>query len=229
MAECTPNFRASYDAAETTPRSSRCPPTTTAFPFSDGSDSSSTDTKKASMSTWKIVFVRRASIANPGRRARLQILGDGRRSFRGRTQRNVGARHQLRLPGAFVDFHVLLRRSGPGKIAAHTVAHQHMPRSLIAKGLQRGFDGKEQGLTTVLVKLETGSLPGAGVPGFDGVIEPAGGAHDGHGSVFQTVNLVQTARLVARGHQEHVSARLDLVRDHIVVRDLDRDLLRKLL
>ena len=103
-----------------------------------------------------------------------------------------------------------------------------MPRSLIAKGLQRSFDGKEQGLTTVLVKLETGSLPGAGVPGFDGVVEPAGGAHDGHGSVFQTVNLVQTARLVARGHQEHVGARLDFVRDHIVVRDLDRDLLGKL-
>src|SRR5215469_9847705 len=55
MAECTPNLRASYEAAETTPRSSRCPPTTTAFPFSDGSYNSSTDTKNASMSTWKIV------------------------------------------------------------------------------------------------------------------------------------------------------------------------------
>src|SRR5258708_4615053 len=54
-AECTPNFRASYDAAETTPRWSLCPPTTTALPFSDGSDSSSTETKKASISTWKMV------------------------------------------------------------------------------------------------------------------------------------------------------------------------------
>src|SRR5215468_7126069 len=56
MAECTPNLRASYEAAETTPRSSRCPPTTTAFPFSDGSNNSSTETKKASISTWKIVL-----------------------------------------------------------------------------------------------------------------------------------------------------------------------------
>src|SRR5271157_6621187 len=56
MAECTPNFRAAYDAAETTPRSSRCPPTTTGLPFSDGSNNSSTDTKKASMSTWKMVL-----------------------------------------------------------------------------------------------------------------------------------------------------------------------------
>src|SRR6266853_627726 len=55
MAECTPNFRASYEAADTTPRSSRCPPTTTALPFSAGLKSSSTDTKKASISTWKMV------------------------------------------------------------------------------------------------------------------------------------------------------------------------------
>src|SRR5271157_6163048 len=55
MAECTPNFRAAYDAAETTPRSSRCPPTTTGLPCSDGSNNSSTETKKASISTWKMV------------------------------------------------------------------------------------------------------------------------------------------------------------------------------
>src|ERR1700675_65309 len=55
MAECTPNLRASYDAADTTPRSSGRPPTTTAFPFSDGSASSSTETKKASISTWKML------------------------------------------------------------------------------------------------------------------------------------------------------------------------------
>src|SRR3954463_5537550 len=55
MAECTPNFRAAYEAAETTPRSFALPPTTTGFPLSDGSRSSSTETKKASMSTWKMV------------------------------------------------------------------------------------------------------------------------------------------------------------------------------
>src|SRR3984957_21347681 len=55
MAECTPNLRAAYEAAETTPRSSRCPPTTTGLPFNEGSNNSSTETKNASISTWKIV------------------------------------------------------------------------------------------------------------------------------------------------------------------------------
>src|SRR5579884_860295 len=56
MAECTPYARAAYDAAETTPRSFGRPPTTTALPRSEGSYSSSTDTKDASMSTWKKVL-----------------------------------------------------------------------------------------------------------------------------------------------------------------------------
>src|SRR4051812_27745200 len=55
MAECTPNFLAAYEAAETTPRSFALPPTTTGLPLSEGSRSSSTETKKASMSTWKMV------------------------------------------------------------------------------------------------------------------------------------------------------------------------------
>src|SRR5580693_6891869 len=55
-AECTPNLRASYDAADTTPRSFGRPPTTTGLPLSEGSNNSSTDTKNASMSTWKMVF-----------------------------------------------------------------------------------------------------------------------------------------------------------------------------
>src|SRR6266853_6733762 len=53
MAECTPNLRAAYDAADTTPRSLGRPPTTTGWPLSEGSNSSSTETKKASISRWK--------------------------------------------------------------------------------------------------------------------------------------------------------------------------------
>src|SRR5690349_9459753 len=78
MAECTPNLRASYEAAETTPRSSRCPPTTTAFPFNSGLNSSSTETKKASMSTWKIVLGK-AVMGLPGH-GRLDFIKMGRES-----------------------------------------------------------------------------------------------------------------------------------------------------
>src|SRR5438046_6172464 len=75
MAECTPNLRASYDAAETTPRSLGRPPTTTALPLSVGSNSSSTETKKASMSTWKIVFTSRLFHAAGKNRGDPNLLG----------------------------------------------------------------------------------------------------------------------------------------------------------
>jgi hypothetical protein len=42
IAECTPNFRASYDAAQTTLRSPG-QPTITGCPFSEGSSRCSTD------------------------------------------------------------------------------------------------------------------------------------------------------------------------------------------
>src|SRR6185437_15669085 len=75
MAECTPNLRASYDAADTTPRSSRWPPTTTALPFSAGLNSSSTETKKASISTWKIIRRTAESVGVTTRRYTSGALG----------------------------------------------------------------------------------------------------------------------------------------------------------
>src|ERR1700693_4788629 len=75
MADCTPNLRAAYDAADTTPRSLGRPPTTTGLPLREGSNSSSTETKKASMSRWKndlMVFgPLRREAGRPGQR-RLQ-------------------------------------------------------------------------------------------------------------------------------------------------------------
>src|SRR3954468_14665479 len=72
MAECTPNLRASYEAAETTPRSWRWPPTMTGFPLRLGSNSSSNETKNASMSTWNTVR-ERDDMARPESLARVAV------------------------------------------------------------------------------------------------------------------------------------------------------------
>ena len=44
-------------------------------------------------------------------------------------------RHSTHLPHPIVDFPIFARRSVPGKVLAHAIAHQHLPRSLIAKSL----------------------------------------------------------------------------------------------
>src|SRR5579864_2168999 len=79
MAECTPNLRAAYDAADTTPRSLGRPPTTTGWPLSEGSNSSSTETKKASMSRWKndlMIFGSSPSSGHYHPRQAGQVTGD---------------------------------------------------------------------------------------------------------------------------------------------------------
>src|ERR1700739_2379868 len=208
IAEWTPNLRASYDAAETTPRSSRCPPTTTAFPFSEGSKSSSTETKKASMSTWKMVLAKDdiEQKEKPwGRILSARRNGTVRPGCIRVTRSAVPSAYarRPRLPRPLIHLHVLPRRRRPGKIPAHAVAHQHLPGGLVTEGLQRSFDRKQQRFAAVLIEFEAGSLPGARIPGFDRLVQAAGGAHNRHSSILQAVNLVQAAGFVARRHQEH--------------------------
>jgi len=49
-----------------------------------------------------------------------------------------------------------------------------------------------------------------------GVDQAAGRAHDRHRAVAQRHHLVQTARLVARRHEQHVCASVDLVGDRFL-------------
>jgi len=45
---------------------------------------------------------------------------------------------------------------------------------------------------------------------------PSGRAHDGDGAVFQAVDLIQAAGLVARGHEEHIRSGFNFVGDGVV-------------
>jgi len=75
------------------------------------------------------------------------------------------------------------------------------------------------------LNLKPVPLAGSGVPGLDGIVEAAGSANDGNVPYFPAVNLVQSAGFEARGHQEHVGGRFNLVGDGVIVGDLDGNLL----
>ena len=51
----------------------------------------------------------------------------------------------------------------------------------------------------------------------------------GHCSIFQTIDLIQAARLVSRRHQKHIGASFNLVRDGIVISHLDGNFVGELL
>ncbi len=83
-------------------------------------------------------------------------------------------------------------------------------------------DGMEKGLRRVFSEFEAGAL-------IHGIRQAAGGAHDGHGAIAQAVHLVEPARLVTAGHQEHIGAGFDAVRQRIVVTDVHGDFRRVVL
>src|SRR5205807_4673825 len=114
------------------------------------------------------------------------------------------------------------------KILAHPINHELSPANFILERLQGFLNACQECGTRISSEFKSCSFFGGWVPRLDGVVEAAGGSYDWHCPIFQTVNLVQAARLVARGHQEHICASLDLVRDGVIVGHLDRKLLRKL-
>src|SRR6266851_2825211 len=60
-----------------------------------------------------------------------------------------------------IDLAILARRRAPGKIAAHPVSHQRLPRRWIAVGEQRLLNGCEQRLARVIGELEACALASA--------------------------------------------------------------------
>ncbi len=84
----------------------------------------------------------------------------------------------------------------------------------------------EQRRTIIRLKLESRAAACCRIERIDGVVQPAGGPNHGNGTVLQTVNLIQAARLVARGHQENIRAGLDLVREDVVIGHFHAEFLR---
>ena len=57
--------------------------------------------------------------------------------------------------------------------------------------------------------------PGLRIVVLDGVVEPAGRAHDRQRAVALAVHLVEPARLEARGHEEEIAPGLDAVSERL--------------
>src|SRR5438105_8893565 len=100
------------------------------------------------------------------------------------------------LPRTVVNSNVFFRRSIPGKISFHPIAHERLPGILIVKRLQSLFDGAQERFSAVLGKFEPGASSSSRVPRFNRIVQTAGSTHNWNGSVLQAVNLIEAARLI---------------------------------
>ena len=108
----------------------------------------------------------------------------------------------------------------PTEVLRHAVLHQLRPLLLVVERDECAIDRIEQRLCFITLELESSAGIEAGIPFFNRVVESAGRAHHRHGSVFERIDLVQTAGLESAWHQKNVGACLHLVRQGFVIADL---------
>src|SRR5438552_195465 len=88
------------------------------------------------------------------------------------------------LPRTVVNSNVFFRRSIPGKISFHPIAHERLPGILIVKRLQSLFDGAQELVSAVLGKFEPGAAKRETMP-----------ITGNRGSAFVTPNAANRSRL----------------------------------
>ena len=93
-------------------------------------------------------------------------------------------------------------RRRPGEIGFHRPLHQAAPRRGVPVRRQGAVDHVEHVRAGVRLELESGSRRGR--VRLDRIGQPPRGAHHGDRAVAQTVELVESARLIPRRHEKHV-------------------------
>src|SRR5260370_9520162 len=120
----------------------------------------------------------------------------------------------------FIQLRILGRSRLPRKIFRHPVQLDALPDPFIHVMMQRLPNRKQQRLTGILAELESSARAVLQIELLDAVVQSAAASHALHPTILHTVHLIQPRRLVARRHQEHMGAGLDLVRQRVVIRDL---------
>jgi hypothetical protein len=128
-----------------------------------------------------------------------------------------------------VQLEVLLGGLGPGVILRHAVAHEGLPCLSVLKDGECVLHGFQVVVSVVALEFKSSTGFGFRIPFFDRVIETAGGAYYGDRSIFEAVDLVQPARLVARGHQVDVGSGVYFMGEGLVIGDADGDFFREAL
>ena len=129
--------------------------------------------------------------------------------------------------GRLVDFNIFLDGLAPGEIGSHGILAAMAKQFGLVEQYECLADGAGQGAGGVFREFDAGGLFGVLRPIDHAIVQAAGGADHGNGSVAQAVHLVQAARFKPGRHKEEVAAGLDAMREGFIVADLDGDLVRE--
>src|SRR5207253_11015480 len=115
-----------------------------------------------------------------------------------------------------VNLEICPCRAVPGEVRCHSIPDQRVPLWLLRKHAESSIDSYPQGRAIVGAKQKTSPSLRHGVKLLNAVLKTSGGPHNRDRAVLETVDLIQPAGFIARGHQEHVSPRFDSVRQDLI-------------
>src|SRR5581483_5415365 len=122
---------------------------------------------------------------------------------------------------------VLLRRAAPRPVLPHAALLHGAPAGAVAEGGDGAQRAAGERVARRRVEDEAGPARQALVRVLDGVREAAGAADERHRPVPEGDQLAEPARLVARRHEEHVAAGVDLLPEWRVELEPDLDTIRR--
>src|SRR5579859_982476 len=100
-----------------------------------------------------------------------------------------------------VEPEILAGRTTPRIVGRHSVPHQRRPPVFHLKGSQSSIDCVQKGGAAISLKGEAVAPSRSGVEPLDAILQAAGRPDDGDCSVFQAVELIESAGLVAGRHE----------------------------
>src|SRR4029077_3220766 len=89
-----------------------------------------------------------------------------------------------------IELRIFRRWTLPRKVLGHAVQLDALPNAFVGEMMQSQANSIEQSRAGIGLELESRASAMLHVKRFDGVIEAAGGVHNGDRAVLQTVNLI---------------------------------------
>src|ERR1700681_771533 len=89
-----------------------------------------------------------------------------------------------------VELRIFCCRALPRKVPGHAVQLDALPDAFVGEVMQSQANGIQQSRARVGLKLKASAGAVLHTKRFDSIATPPGGAHDGDGTIFQTVNLI---------------------------------------
>src|SRR2546421_5792745 len=132
----------------------------------------------------------------------------------------------MKSDGILIHCNILHGRRLPGVINSHSTLLELAPDIFETVELKRADNGGEQLPWVIIGEGKPVAFTAARIIFLDCIGQATNGSHNGHAAIAHRYQLSQATWLKTRRHEEHIDARVDVLRNFSVEGEKNRYLLR---